>query len=365
MSEKQTLLLVGGGHAHVEVLRRLAQSPIANVDIALFDPSPSVWYSGMVPGVIAGHYQPAEAKVNLWALCQRARVRFIEAPITSVDSALQRVYTGQGERHFYDVLSLDVGSVSRDLLASPGAYVVPVKPTDRLLTAINERDAIRSSALTLQVIGGGAAAVEVALALAYRWRASPERKIGIVSATPLFSGFPPRVRTAALAQCAAMRVSIFESSPVQSIEPTQLILESGERLPCQISVLATGYAPAPLLDAIEVQKTDNGSIAINSGLQSRSHKNVFAAGDCAGNPKVPMAKSGVFAVRQGPMLFENLALALKGGELKSYEHDPKALALISLGGKKAIATRNGFAFTGGWAWSWKDRVDRNWMDKYS
>jgi selenide, water dikinase len=365
VSEKQTLLLVGGGHAHVEVLRRLAESPIANVDIALFDPSPSVWYSGMVPGVIAGHYQPAEAKVNLWALCQRARVRFIEAPINNVDSAMQRVYTGFGERHFYDVLSLDVGSVSRDLPSSPGAYVVPVKPIERLLTAVSERDAIRSSALVLQVIGGGAAAVEVALALAHRWRASPEKKVGIVSATPLFQGFPARVRRAALAQCAAMRVSVLESTPVASIEPTQLLLQNGERLPCQISVLATGYAPAPLLAAIDVQKTDDGSIAVNSGLQSRSHKNVFAAGDCAGNPKVPMAKSGVFAVRQGPMLYENLLLALKGGALKSYEHDPKALALVSLGEKKAIATRNGFAFTGGWAWSWKDRVDRKWMSQYS
>jgi pyridine nucleotide-disulfide oxidoreductase family protein len=365
VSDKQTLLLVGGGHAHVEVLRRLADAPIPNVDIALFDPSPSVWYSGMLPGVIAGHYEPSQAKVNLWALCQKARVRFIESSIVNVDAAMQRVYTAASERHFYDVLSLDIGSVSRDLPTAPGAYVVPVKPIDRLLTALNERDAIRSSGLAVQVIGGGAAAVEVALALAHRWRASPEKKIGLISATKLLDAFPAKARDAALAHCASARVSVLESTLVKMIEPTRLLPENGEAIASQITVLATGYSPAPLLESIDVQKTDDGSIAVNSGLQSRSHKNVFAAGDCSGNPKVAIAKSGVFAVRQGPVLYENLRLALKGGSLQSYEHDAKALALISLGGKRAIATRNGFTLVGGWTWAWKDRIDRKWIAKYS
>ncbi len=364
MSDKKTLLLVGGGHAHVEVLRLLAEKPLGDADIALFDPSPSVWYSGMVPGVIAGHYQPAEAKVNLWALCQRARVRFIEAAITNVDPALQRVYTAAGDRHFYDVVSFDVGSVSRSVPASPGAYTVPVKPIDALLTAINEREAIRSSSLAIQIIGGGAAALEVALGLAHRWRGAPEKKIGIVSGGVLLQGMPRAARKAALAACAAARVTVRESTPVQLIEPTRLVLSSGEFIPSQVTLLATGPAPAPLIAEIEVTKTDDGSIAVNSGLQSRSHKNLFAAGDCAGNPKASYPKSGVFAVRQGPVLYENLRRAIRGGDLQSYDHKAAALALISLGEQRAIAVRNGFALTGAWAWRWKDRIDRAWMAKY-
>ncbi len=364
MSDKKTLLLVGGGHAHVEVLRRLAETPVADVDVALFDPSPSVWYSGMLPGVIAGHYEPNEAKINLWALCQKARVRFIETSITSVDPALQRVYTAAGDRHFYDVVSFDVGSVSRQLPSTPGSYIVPVKPIEPLLTAITEREAIRSSSLTVSVIGGGAAAVEVALGLAYRWREAKEKKIGIVSATRLLEGFPPRVRATALAHCKALGVAVSESKPVASIEPSRLMLADGETVANQITILATGYAPSPLLEKIDVMKTDDGSLSVNSGLQSRSHKNVFAAGDCAGNPKLPMAKAGVFAVRQGPVLFDNLSRTLRGEDLVSYEHDAKALALISLGGKTAIATRNNFAFAGNWAWRWKDRIDRKWLEKY-
>jgi selenide, water dikinase len=365
MSEKQNLLLVGGGHAHVEVLRRLAESPIPNVDVALFDPSPSVWYSGMLPGVIAGHYEPQQAKVNLWALCQKARVRFIESAIDNVDAAMQRIYTAQGDRHFYDVLSLDIGSVSRALPATPGAYVVPVKPIEPLLNAITEREAIRSTNFVAQVIGGGAAAVEVALAIAYRWRNTQGKKIGIVSASPLLESFPVRARKFALSQCAKMGVSIQESAPVSLIEPSRIQLANGSHIDSQLTILATGYAPAALLEKIDVTKTDDGSISVNSGLQSRSHKNIFAAGDCAGNPKINIAKAGVFAVRQGPLLFENLTHALRGRSLQSYEHDPRALALISLGEKRAIATRGGFTFNGGWAWRWKDRIDRRWIAQYA
>jgi selenide, water dikinase len=364
VADKKTLLLVGGGHSHVEVLRRLAETPVADVDVALFDPSPSVWYSGMLPGVISGHYEPSEAKINLWALCQKARVRFIETSITNVDSALQRLYTAAGDRHFYDVVSFDVGSVSMSLPATAGAYVVPVKPIEPLMAAIKEREAIRSSSLTVQVVGGGAAAIEVALALAHRWRTASEKKIGIVSATPILESFPARVRAKALAACETMKVTVREAQPVETIEPSRLILRSGENVTSQITILATGYAPSPLLEKIDVMKTPDGSLSVNSGLQSRSHKNVFAAGDCASNPKVPAAKAGVFAVRQGPVLYENLKRALQGGELSNYTHDANSLALISLGDKKAIATRNGFVLSGGWAWSWKDRIDRNWMKRY-
>ena len=368
---KKTLLLIGGGHAHVEVLRQLAESPVSNCDIALFDPSPSVWYSGMLPGVVSGHYQPAEAKINLWALCQRARVRFIEAAVTEVVADLQRLYVSDGSRHFFDYLSIDVGGVSRPIPATPGAYVVPVKPIERLLSAITERESIRSSSLNVQVIGGGAAAVEVALGLAYRWRESPGRKIGIVSATAILAGTPPRARLTALASCAKMGVTVLEHATVENIEPTRLILKADnsgggpKTIDCQITVLATGYSPAPLLSKINIELASDGSIAVNSRLQSRSHKNIFAAGDCATNENKNVPKSGVFAVRQGPVLARNLIATLRGAELAVYPHDDRALALISLGEQRAIAARNGYTVSGGWAWRWKDRIDRRWMAKYS
>jgi selenide, water dikinase len=362
---KKTLLLVGGGHAHVEVLRQLAAAPMPEVDVALFDPSPSVWYTGMVPGVIAGHYEPAQAKINLWALCQKARVRFIEAAVTEVLPEVQRIRTAIGEQHFFDFLSLDVGGATLRPPANPGSYVIPVKPIDQLLNAINEREAIKSSSTNVRVIGGGATAIETAFALAYRWRNAPEKKIGIVSAAQILSEFAPSARKAALAAAAKLRVTVLENTPVELIEPTRLQIANGELIESQITLLASGYAPARLMAKMTVEMADDGSISINSGLQSRSHRNIFAAGDCASNPKNLIAKSGVFAVRQGPVLAANLFASLKGEPIGSYHHDPKALALITLGDKRAIAARNGRAFTAAWAWSWKDHIDQRWVKKYS
>ncbi|TAG01547.1 MAG: hypothetical protein EAZ43_11235 [Betaproteobacteria bacterium] len=364
-ASKKTLLLIGGGHAHVELLRQLAIEPAPQHDIALFDPAPSVWFSAMLPGVIAGHYEPSAAKINLWALCQRARVRFIQASITEVIADLQRVKVSNGESHFYDYLSLDIGSVSRPIPATPGAYVVPVKPTDSLLGAITEREAIRSTSLKLSVVGGGASAVEVALALAYRWRDAPEKKITLVTEGALLSEFSARAGAAARAACNRLGVAVQENMRVEQIEPTRLRLSDNKQLETQITILATGAAPPELLGKIKVQLADDGYVAVNSGLQSRSHKNVFAAGDCATNPKLDVPKSLVYAVRQGPLLAGNLMAMMRGKSLESYVHDEKARSLISLGDKRAIAAQNGWSVSGSWLWHWKNRLDRKWIERYS
>ncbi len=367
MSNK-ALVLIGGGHAHVEVLRRLAETPASEVDIALFDPSPSVWYSGMLPGVIAGHYQPAEAKVNLWALCQRARVRFFEAPVLAINGENQRVESGFGERHRFDIASVDIGSISKTLPTSPGAYVVAVKPIEPLLVAIYEFEGVRSNALMVRVVGGGAAALEVALALAWRWRDSKNRRVSIVAATPIMQGFPPRVRRLALEACRKRGVQVLENAPVEQIEPTRLLLANGAHggsVDTQLTVLATGYAPASMLAKATLSRSKDGSIEVNEHLQDAKNPSVFAAGDCASITGMSLPKSGVYAVRQGPLLATNLLAALQNQPLQSYRHQPQALNLLSLGDKHAIATRNGLTVGGAWVWRWKDSIDRKWIQKYA
>ncbi len=357
--------MVGGGHAHIEVLRQLALNPGNDVDIALFDPSPSVWYSGMLPGVIAGHYTPAEAKINLWALCQRARVRFFESPILSVNGDNNRIESGFGERHRFDLLSLDVGSVAQPLPASPGAYVVAVKPIDPLLAAITEFESVRSNAPMVRIVGGGAAAVEVALALAWRWREASRRRVSIVAASTLLDGFPPRARRLALQACKRLRVTVLENSPVRQIDPTRLRLDNGNQVETQLTVLATGYAPAPLLEKAVLSKAADGSVAVDAQLRCLRYPAIFASGDCADVAGLKLPKSGVYAVRQAPLLAANLLAALRGQPLQNYRHNAQALNLVSLGERRAIAVRNGLAAAGGWVWRWKDSIDRKWMRRYA
>jgi selenide,water dikinase len=362
---KRTIALIGGGHAHVEVLRQLALTPPIDADFALFNPSPSVWYSGMLPGVIAGHYTANEAKVNLWALCQRARVRFFESSVTAVSATNAVLEASHGERHQFDLASLDIGSVSRPLPTAPGAYVVTVKPIEPMLAAITEFDSVRAAGLVVRVVGGGAAAVEVALALAFRWRGVKNRRVSIVTAERLMHGFPRRVRALALRACRQDGVEVLENSPVEHIEPTRIRLTSGRLIDTQLTVLATGYAPAPLLERTDLTRTNDGSVHVSRTLQSTSHPIVFAAGDCAHPTGASVPKSGVYAVRQGPLLAANILAQLGGGALQEYRHNGNSLMLLSLGEQRAIATRNGLAMCGDWVWRWKDRIDRAWMNKYA
>jgi selenide,water dikinase len=359
------MLLIGGGHAHVEVLRQLALNPPAEVDVALFNPAPSVWYSAMLPGVIAGHYEPADAKVNLWALCQRARVRFFETSVLALHAANGVLESGIGERHRFDIASFDVGCVSRPIPTTPGAYVVTVKPIDPLLAAINEFESVRSAGLVVRIVGGGAAALEVALALAYRWRQSSNRRVSIVSATRLMDGYPARVRALAMRACKKNSVTVLEQRVVEHIEPTRLRLAGGELIDTQLTVLATGYAPSPMLQKTDLARSTDGSIHVNGCLQSTNHPHIFAAGDCANVSGIKVPKSGVFAVRQGAALARNLLANLTNLPLRPYRHSINALNLITLGDKRSIATRNGLSVAGDWVWRWKDSIDRKWINRYA
>ena len=362
---KKTLLLIGGGQAHIEVLRQLALNPPAEADVALFNPSPSVLYSGMLPGVIAGHYPPSEARLNLWALCQRARVRFFETSVLALNAANRVLESGIGERHHFDYASFDVGGISQTLPTSPGAYVVTVRPVDSLLAAINEFESVRSAGLMVRIVGNGAAAVEVALALAFRWRESTNRRIGIVAASRLMVGYPPRVRAIALRACKKLRVAVLENKAVEQIEPTRLRLVGGDVIDTQLTVLATGYAPVALLQKTDLTRTTDGSIQVNTNLQSSNHPHIFGAGDCANISGLTIPKSGVYSVRQSATLAANLLATMTNVPLVPYRHRSSVLNLLSLGDKRAIATRGGLSTAGAWAWRWKDANNRQWINRYT
>ena len=366
---KKTLLLVGGGHAHVEVLRQLAAKPPSEADIALFNPSPSVWCGAMLPGVIAGHYEPADAKVNLWALCQRARVRFFDTSVLALNAANGVLDSGVGERHRFDAVSLDVGCVSTAIATVPGAYVVTVQPIDPFLAAIREFESVRSAGLVVRVVGEGASAVETALALAHRWRDSGNRRIAIVAATKLLPGYPARVRSLAMKACRRHGVELRENSPVVQIEPTRLQLANSHTIDTQLTVLATEPTPAALLQRSDLKCAKHGTVEINDCMQSTGHPNIFAAGSCATNPSSPwpmqLLQTGAMGTNQGAALATTLLAYLAGSRLEPQRVPAAGVSFIALGDRRAIATRSGIALAGKWAWRWKDSNDRKWIDRYT
>ncbi|MBM3560634.1 MAG: bifunctional NADH dehydrogenase FAD-containing subunit/selenide, water dikinase SelD, partial [Alphaproteobacteria bacterium] len=152
------IVLVGGGHAHVAVLRRFAMRPQAGVRLTLVARDIETPYSGMIPGYFAGHYTRAECHIDLVRLTRSAGARLVHASATGLDLAGRRVLVDGGRPPVaFDLLSLDTGSTP-DAAAIPGArdHCVAVKPIDGLLAAVAdwERDLARGTApFRLAVIG--------------------------------------------------------------------------------------------------------------------------------------------------------------------------------------------------------------------
>ena len=367
MQTVKRLLLVGGGHAHVEVLRRFAMAPMAGVEIALVSPQEFTPYSGMLPGFVAGHYRWRECHIDLQALCHRARASFRVTAATGIDPIRQHVVCANGPVQSYDVLSLDVGSTSA-VASIPGAKCIgiQVKPVDEFLRAIDALVQFASVSLSprITVVGAGAAGVEICLALAFRLGAR-RPNIHLICATDhVLPGHNALARTLLMGRLRAQSIAVHLGKSVGLAQPGQLTLSDGSRLEFDQVIWATGaLAPAWLGDC-GFTLTRDGYVLVNDRLQSVSHRNVFAAGDMATIHHHPRPKSGVFAVRQGPALTENLRRAIEDVPLRSYRPQKRALALIGTGPHHAIASWGPLAWSGDWVWRWKDSIDRTFMKRY-
>ena len=372
---KQDLVLIGGGHAHVIALKMLSMRPLPGVRITLISNAVLTPYSGMLPGLIAGHYQYDEVHIDLARLCRALDVRFIEDSVEALDLEQQRVHCRQHPAFQYDVLSIDIGS-SPDISSIPGAaeFTQAVKPVDRFLRfwlGLQARIRAEASRKTIDIalVGAGASGVEVALAMQHRLAQSQPKamlQFHIVSATPeILPGHNAKVGKRYQAVLDKRGIQVHRDFRVTRLESGCLYDESDpaaiKELACEEIIWAIS-ASAPLWPKqAGLACSDKGFIQVNACLQSVSHSNVFAAGDIADVLEHPRPKAGVFAVRQGPPLAENLMRALAKQRLKPFTPQSRFLSLVSTGDKYAVASRGSWALAGKWVWHWKDYIDRKFM----
>jgi len=367
------VVLCGGGHSHVEVLRRFGLERAAAVELVLVSPHRWAPYSGMLPGLVAGHYAFADAHIDLERVARFARARFLPTEIAALDPVARTVTLGDGTRLDFDLASLDIGSTPATA-GVPGAteHAVGVKPVEAFLHAW--ADAVeRARAGTLRraaVVGGGAAGLELALAMQHRIAQETGRRDAVewqllTDVDALLPMHTARVRAIFRRLLAEREIEVHLASPVVRVEPGVAFAANGFRVAGDLIVWATGAASSPRLAGAGLAVDERGFVAVDETLRSVSHPHVFAAGDCATMVGHPRPKSGVYAVRQGPPLAANLRSAAAGRPLERYVPQARSLALISAGDRYAVASRDGWAFEGGWVWRWKDWIDRRFMRRYA
>lgn len=361
-----TLLLAGGGHAHVEVLRRFALSPAPGVDLVLVSPDRLTPYSGMLPGLVAGHYAHDEAHIDLAPLAASARARFRRARVVALDPVAGRATLDDGPAIDFDHASLDVGSTPD--LSMPGAasHAVGVKPVERFLAAWEalKRDAAAGGVRRVAVVGGGAGGVEVLLAMRYRLAADLGPRAPAFVLVSDRSNLPPAANRALLAAIAAAGIDARLGQRAVAFETDGVRLADGARVDADRIFCATPATAAPWLAASGLATDARGFVSVDEHLRSPSHPRIFAAGDCATQLGTSHPRSGVYAVRQGPPLAANLRAVALGEPLERYVPQKRALALLSTGDRHAIAVWGGWSVAGRWVWRWKDRIDRRFMARY-
>jgi selenide,water dikinase len=372
------IVLIGGGHSHVGVLRRFAMQPVAGVRLNLIASDSHTPYSGMLPGYIAGHYDYDQVHIDLDRLCVFAGARMFRAEAIGIDRAGRRVQCRDRPAIPYDLLSINIGSTPQMAqVAGAAEFAVPVKPirqfNDRWLDLL-ERVRRHPGRTTIAVVGGGAGGVELTLAMQYRLR--NERKALnrdpdelafqlFTAGADILPTHNPGVRRRFERALAERGVTLHRNAEVREVSAGGLVSADGQHWQADEVVWVTQAGGAPWLQATGLALDAGGFIEVNDNLQSVTDARIFAAGDIASIVGRPLEKAGVFAVRMGRPLADNLRRSALGQPLQPYRPQRSWLALISTGDKHAIASRGALGFEGDWVWRWKDWIDRRFMSRFS
>tara|TARA_A100001037_G_scaffold66788_1_gene59126 strand:- start:6 stop:2258 length:2253 start_codon:yes stop_codon:yes gene_type:complete len=373
---QKDIVLIGGGHSHVAVLRAFGMDPIPGVRLTLISPQFQTPYSGMLPGYLAGHYSHAESHIPLLPLCQFAGAQFFQDRVVGLDLKTQQIQCEGRPPVQYDALSIDIGSTPM-IDSIPGAreHAIPVKPVDAFLKRWETQEQTWSTPSPrprqIVIVGGGAGGVELTLSLKHRLKKRFSSEVTdsfeftlLTASHTILPTHNRSVRNRCERILRERSVKTHLDFRVERVEANRVQGQNGQSAPHDLLLWAT-HASAPKWPRSAGLKVDSeGFILVNEFLQSPSHPNVFASGDIASMQDSPRPKSGVFAVRQGPPLTRNLRRIIHEEPLERYHPQKQFLSLISTGDPHAIASRGPWAVEGSWVWRWKDRIDRRFVHRF-
>jgi NADH dehydrogenase FAD-containing subunit len=363
------LVFVGGGHAHLTCLKNLHEFGKLGHNVTLISASPYHYYSGMGPGMLSGIYRPQEARFNIKKMAEDRGATFKEGKVTHIDPNRRLLFFPSGEEIPYDVVSFNTGSdvPIESLTSMLHDNIFPVKPVINLLKA---RQTILGALKegrrpNFVVVGGGAAGLEITANL---WRlihkAQGIGKITNIAGKRLMNEAPERVRNLATNSFSKRGVEVIEGARVKTVEREAVLLSDGRKLPIDYVFMAVGIKPSSLFKDSGMLTGQDGGLLVNTYLQSVAYPEIFGGGDCISLQGHDLAKVGVYAVRENPILYHNLRTALEGGTMKSFIPQKTFLLIFNMGNGKGIYWKENWVWDGRLAFLLKDYIDRSFMKKF-
>lgn len=363
------LVLAGGGHAHLMTIMQIPVFRDKGYAVTLVSPSPLHYYSGMGPGLLAGIYRPEQVRFPVRDMAESGGGRFVHDAVVGLDPAARTLRLASGESLEYDAVSFNTGST----VDVPGngplqPDVFAVKPIENLVgvrARVLER--LARGPLSVAVVGGGPAALEMAGAL---WRLGRDAKahpltVQVLAGRRFLSHFPAKAQRLARRSLNGRGVEVLEEGYAARVSTGEVLLENGQVRAADVIVLATGISPSAPLGASGLPTAPGGWLVVNRFLQSPAHPEVFGGGDCIHFQDRSLDRVGVYAVRQNPVLRDNLLAYLDGRPLRPFHPGPPTyLLLFNLGDGAAIYWKGGMVYQGRTAWRLKDWIDRRFMRRF-
>jgi len=362
------LVFVGGGHSHALVLRKWAMNPLPGVRITLISPQAMTPYSGMLPGLIAGHYSFEQTHIDLVKLSLWANIRFIQDTVTAIDVENNTLTLKHRPTIEFDVVSIDIGSTPNQLIEGSAKYTTPVKPISDFYNRWNHiQDQVKKNNLkSLSVVGGGAGSVEVIMAIAFKlkqFNSSMQYHL-VTAADEILLGYNRPVVNRVKQQLYNYQIDIHTSTRVSKLSQGIIHCQNSDLIFSDEIIWCTQAAGSSWLQQSLIECDDAGFMKVRQTLQSLHYDHIFAVGDIANMIANPRPKAGVYAVRQAQPLFDNLRATLLNQSLVKYKPQDGFLSLLALGEKKATGSKSFFSFSGDRVWNWKDSIDRKFMNQF-
>ena len=373
------LVLIGAGHAHLQILTWWRRRPIPGVELTMVTAFDRATYSSMLPSTLAGLYQPDQMMIDLPKLCAHCGVRLIVDRANRLDPEVGLIMFAHQPALYFDAAAINIGSVpAAEPLWQAHRILISVKPLPSFLQRFEVRFhelveqwrmAPGPELLQIVIVGAGAAGIELALCLEqHKHELELPADVRIVDGnSAILPGYSPKTihRVSKLLKLRGIDLHLGSSVIDCDDEgPSSLVLENGERIRADLVIWAAGASPPMALRGFELPKSERGFLAARRTLQTTADAPIFVSGDTADIEGALVPKAGVYAVRQAPVLWKNLRRHFAGMPLVEYQPQRGFLSLLSCGDGTAILDYKGFTSHSSWAWTLKDWIDRRWMKRF-